>query len=171
MIVISKANKESRPKESGEECFNLQLLRKKSKEQKGESSPVSTLCISLSPLPHPLALTRILHASCSATSSKATTRTHPLCIGDSATGPHPPPPPPTSTRSAVAVINKDHTFWQESKGDHPSAAAQSQSPSQSTQLMLAIPGFHGLIICEVGWGGRGALESRGGKAVKLARVT
>jgi len=43
MIVISKANKESRAQESGEECFNLQLLRKKSKEQKGESRP-PTLC-------------------------------------------------------------------------------------------------------------------------------
>jgi len=80
MIVISKANKESRAQESGEECFNLQLLRKKSKEQKGESRP---------PLSATVALSRIAHA----TSSKAAT-THPFCIGDSETWPPSPLTPP-----------------------------------------------------------------------------
>jgi len=129
MIVISKANKESRPKESGEECFNLQLLRKKSKEQKGESSPVSTLCISLSPLPHPLALSRILHASCSATSSKATTRTHPLCIGDSATGPHPPPPLPLHQGVLLLLLIKTTHFDKRAKG-----TTQVQLRSRSRRL-------------------------------------
>jgi len=164
MIVISKANKESRPKESGEECFNLQLLRKKSKEQKGESPLLCLLSASLFLLsPTPL----LSHGSCMQVAVQQVRRQQQehirFVLATAQLGPILLSPPPTSPRSAVAVINKDHTFWQESKGDHPSAAAQSQSPSQSTQLMLAIPGFHGLIICEVGWGGRGALESRGGQ--------
>jgi len=95
MIVISKANKESRAQESGEECFNLQLLRKKSKEQKGESRP-PTLCNFGS----------LADLACN--KFEGSNNTSVLYWRQRNLAPQPPHSP--SVVVVAAVINKDHTF-------------------------------------------------------------
>lgn len=130
MIVISKANKESRPKESGEECFNLQLLRKKSKEQKGESPLLCLLSASLFLLsPTPL----LTHGSCMQVAVQQVRRQQQehirFVLATAQLGPILLPPPPLHQGVLLLLLIKTTHFDKRAKG-----TTQVQLRSRSRRL-------------------------------------